>query len=471
MRRTANKTNLFIDEPILALTQPLNTGILNIIRISGRNIIKLIQPFIKNRYWAEGRLKTHHIYNGYFVNPRTGDIIDEIIVLTFFSPRSYTREDMLEIQIHQNRYSINSMISLLMEKGIRYARPGEFTKRALVNGRIDLMQAESLDDYISTSSFFQSRNSLRILKGDLGNFIESLKNILIDYLALCESNIDFSQEDIELINYDDMKHLLIEKAQSIGRIIQKSRQVNKIDENLKISIIGKTNVGKSSLFNALCNRDRAIVSPFPGTTRDFISEIILVDNFTVEIVDTAGIRKNSSAIEKKGISHTFRNLYESNLVFLVVDSSKELELADLEIFKAIKNEEFNIILIVNKTDKKKKLDLAGIERHIHPKNVFYVSAKTKAGIDDIHVYLKNYLSELIPDNDTIFLTNTRQTENLAAIGNELEEIIKLISSECYYDELIAYHLKESLSRIYSLFGDDLESEVLDRIFSRFCIGK
>lgn len=471
MQNFANKNNITQKEPIFAITQPLDTGIINNIRISGKNTIELVRKFIKNKSWHKNRIESHRVYNAYFINPDNKEIIDEIILLVFLSPKSYTREDMIEIQIHQNKFSIRTIIELLLKAGIRYAEPGEFTKRAFLNNRIDLIQAESLDAYLNARNFMFSKNSMKLLHGNLKTILGNLKNTLLKYLSLSEANIDFSHEDIELIDFPDLRKKLKNEILIIEEILENSINYKNANMHPKIAIIGKTNVGKSSIFNLICKKDRALVSHLPGTTRDFISESVIIDNFTLEIVDTAGIRENSSRIEAQGINKTYENILDSDILFLVFDASRKFEIDDHEIINKVRDLPLELIFLFNKTDKKQRLKKTEIEKYLKPKFSFYLSARTKKGIDPLYKYLKEYLSGLIPNQNSIFLNNHRQIKSLEMIHFELNEIIKLIDRECFYDDLIAFHLKEAVHNIYHLFGDDLDNEILDNIFSRFCIGK
>lgn len=471
MKKDLPDKDIFQYAPILAITQPTGSGLLNIIRVSGNNCIEIIKRFIKNKKWQNNDIRSHRIYNAFFFDPDADMIIDEIIVLVFISPYSYTREDLVEIQLNQNKFTINTIINLLLKAGIRYSDPGEFTKRAFINGRIDLMQAESLNEYLKSNNFIYSQNSLKMMRGDLKKLLITIRKKLLESLSLLEANIDFSNEDIDLIDYVKLNHEISSIIKEIQKLLENSSNYKKIRDNIKITIIGRTNVGKSSIFNLLCGKERAIVSNYPGTTRDFISEALILDNFTVNIIDTAGIRKSPSEIEKQGIDKTYDNTFQTDLIFMVFDISQKLTDDDIHLINMIKDIPVNIACLYNKDDKGPKLETDRIEDVFTPCFSCSMSAKLRKGKDLILRFLKEYLRNLVPDQNILFISNERHLSHLASICNELKQIQKLISSRQYYDDLIAFHLRESLENIHYLFGNNLMDEVLNNIFSSFCIGK
>ena len=454
----------------MALTQPVGSGILNVIRLSGRGIVDVMRPLFRNKRWQKGDIRSHTIYQGSLYDAEGKQYLDEVVLLVFLSPKSYTREDMIEIQLHQNPYVLQRVIQMLHARGIAYALPGEFSKRAFINGRINLLQAQALDDYIRSANVVHSLNSLRILRGELNELLSGFCGALVEHLALVEANIDFSEEAIECIDRQSLGRALDDLSERMQAIVSRSRTMAPFGKGLKLTIVGKANVGKSSLFNRLYGRERAIVSATPGTTRDYISEVLAHGSARLEIVDTAGLRRPVAEVEKKGMDYTMANLADANCVLLVLDLSKPIDGDDERIMQRVSALGNEVFLVFNKCDLPERLDRRQATGRF-PGRGFTVSAVTGRGMDALLSAIKGYMARTVPQGGGIFLARQQQVALLRQAAREVAEAARLCNRDPAPEELLALHLREALDRLYSLQGRNAGQDVLNNLFSRFCIGK
>ncbi|MCM8818945.1 MAG: tRNA uridine-5-carboxymethylaminomethyl(34) synthesis GTPase MnmE, partial [Candidatus Omnitrophica bacterium] len=412
-------------DTICAISSPLGISGIGIIRLSGKDTYRIIEeifvpgkdPYKKKKFKVEN-IPTHTVHYGHIVDD--GKVIDEVLVTIMKSPKSYTREDMVEIGCHGGLISLKEVLNLCIKKGARLAHPGEFTKRAFLNGRIDLTQAESVLDIIYSKTEYGLEISIKKLKGQLSDFLLEIKDKIFNLLVDLEAKINFpEEEDVKGLKIDLYKKLE-EIKNDIYKFVSRSNRGRIIQNGIKSAIIGSPNVGKSSLLNAFLKEERAIVTEIPGTTRDAIVEIINIKGIPVNIIDTAGIRSAKNKIEKIGIEKTIEWMKKAEINLLMLDWSRKLNKYDYELMKYVKEKPY--ILIINKIDLSKKIEIDFIEKEFPPDKIVKMSLKNKIGIDQLENKLYNLITEGFGQikGDEIYL-NLRQEKKINSVKFFLEE--------------------------------------------------
>ncbi len=494
-------------DTIVAISTPIGIGGIGIVRLSGQKSLQIAEKifFPKNSSKVVSQLKTFTIHLGY-IKDSDGNIIDEVLLMIMRAPHSYTCEDVVEFSCHGGVVVLKQVVELCLNNGARLAEPGEFTKRAFLNGRIDLSQAEAVIDLISSKSFLQNKifasNLLGKTKENIQNIVEELKLIV----AEIEATIDYPEEDdvFKNVNYQKIKLQIENLYSKIKTTIDNSQKIFPIISGINIAIVGKVNVGKSSLLNVLLNHERAIVSDIPGTTRDTIAEVVNIKNLPVRIVDTAGIRQHiQNVIEEIGIKRTYNAIKESDVVIFLLDGTQIVSKDDEVVADAIvaSSSDFEkkrfVILAVNKVDSDIKIfddeermwDIINKLKHniiLYPdinineslkKQLQFISCKTNYGIKELEEKIigsqnlgdlekKLSFQEAEPN---FFVSNLRQLELLK---NSFKEIQKVFEKDFEKEtEVIAEHLKSAIKELQKITKGDLTEDVLDIIFSRFCVGK
>ncbi len=455
-------------DTIAAVATSMNASGIGIIRISGTESISIVEkifcPAKKQKKLTEQ--KSYTIHYGTIVED--GEVLDEVIVLLMRGPHSYTAEDTVEIDCHGGVYVMHQILNLVIKKGARVAEPGEFTKRAFLNGRIDLSQAEAVIDVISSQNTYALKSSIQQLKGSVQRLIKSIREKVLYEIAYIESALD-DPEHISLEGYPESLHKKIkELLQEIERLLKESEQGKILREGIRTAIIGKPNAGKSSLLNALLGEERAIVTEIAGTTRDTLEEQIRLRGLTLQMIDTAGIRKTGDKIEQIGVERAKQMMEEADLILYVIDASSALDENDKEIMPLLK--EKRVIVLLNKTDLQERITAEEVQRFLE-KPVIRISAKEEKGLSELedkieHMFLTGGLSW----NDEVYLTNLRQKaamEEAKASLQKVEESILLGMSEDFYsiDLMDAY---EALGRI---IGESVGEDLVNEIFEKFCMGK
>ncbi len=439
-------------DTICAISTPKGIGGISIIRISGRdstNIIKKIFSPLPESF------ESHRIYYGFIKDNFSRKELDEVLVSVMLSPKSYTREDVVEINCHGGYISSQEILKLLIKNGCRLAEPGEFTKRAFLNGRIDLTQAEAVINIINSKNLIATQISEAQLKGKLKNKLNIIKEELVDLLAIVESNIDFD-EDVDKIDLDFLDKK-IEYILNETSVLLKSYEYSKnFFEGIKIVIAGMPNSGKSSLLNYLLKENRAIISDIPGTTRDTIEEDFQIEGVRVKLIDTAGIRDSNEIIEKEGIKRAFRKIDEADIVIYLFDLIKGLSGFDRKIINELK--EKKVIIVGNKCDLTGKLDNSCLNISIK-KNINLKTLEMK--IKDLVVQKNEYF-----EADTV-ITNLRHFNILKNFKDKLENV----NTNSDNLDIIAFKLKDSIDELGKITGETTSEDVLDKIFQNFCIGK
>jgi len=448
---------------IVALATPSGIGAIGVIRLSGPDAITIAQSVFRGKDLTQQQ--SHTIHFGNIVDDDL--ILDEVLVSVFIAPRSYTRENVVEISCHGSAYIIESIIKLLIKKGARGAKPGEFTLRAFINGQMDLSQAEAVADLIASNSKASQQVALQQLRGGFSTQLQQLRGQLVQFASLVELELDFAEEDVEFANRDQLKQLIHDITKIIGSLIQSFELGNAIKMGVNTVIAGRPNAGKSTLLNALLNEERAIVSHLPGTTRDTIEEVLNIHGINFRLIDTAGIREATDAIEKIGVERTMEKISQSALLIYVYDA-EQITLAQLEQdIESLQRPGVAMLVVANKID---LLTDEQIQALPHTQSAVVISAKEKFHIDDLknkiyHTAIKDQLT----GNETL-VTNIRHLEALQKTEESLIRVLKGISGEVTSD-FLATDIKQALHYLGEITGVVTTDDLLEHIFSKFCIGK
>ncbi len=459
-----------IDDTIAAIaTAPGEAGI-SIVRISGPKSLeildKLFTPNRKNsiKEYPQRRLVYGHIYD-----KNKDKVIDEVLAVYMKTPYTYTKEDIVEINCHGGMIPVSNILDLVFKEGARPAEPGEFTKRAFLNGRIDLAQAEAVMDLISAKTNKGYDIALEQLEGSLSKKVRGIKDIILELIAHLQVSIDYTEEDIEEITYEELLSKSKTIKDTIKKLLDTSETGKIIREGLRTVIIGKPNVGKSSLLNALLKEARAIVTDIPGTTRDVIEEYVSVKGVPLKIMDTAGIRETQDVIEKIGVERSKEFFNKADLVILVLDSSDKLTKEDREIIKYIKNKQ--AIVLMNKIDLPKKIEKNDIYDLLQSKKVIETSIEQEIGIDELEEEIvKMVYGGKIKSQENTMVTNVRHKNALENALKSIDEAIGAIERDMYFD-IIAVDLNDCMEYLGEITGDKINEDVIDKIFANFCLGK
>ncbi|MBI4650433.1 tRNA uridine-5-carboxymethylaminomethyl(34) synthesis GTPase MnmE [Candidatus Desantisbacteria bacterium] len=468
----------YYSDTIAAISTPPGEGGIGIVRLSGPDTLKITQkiflPF-KNNFINP---RSHSLIYGNIISPESKEIIDEVLLSTMRAPYSYTREDVVEINCHGGLLPLTKILQLVLEHGARLAEPGEFTKRAFLNGRIDLAQAEAVIDIIRSKTEESMRHAAFQLQGKTSGEITLLRNLLIDLRSHLELSIDFIEDDLEIISKNKLLELLYQALEKIDKLLSSAKIGRILREGIKIAIIGRPNVGKSSLLNRLLNEERAIVTHIPGTTRDIIEETININGIPAAIIDTAGIRKTTDEVEKLGIERTRMSIHQADIVLLTLDVSEKLHEEDIEIIKEIKNKK--TIYVLNKIDKifnsesksvQNFLDLIYEETFSREIPHIQISSLTGEGIENLKKLIYNLIiNKRIDNKNDVFINNIRHEEALKKAGYSLLRAIEGVKSKLS-PEFIASDVKEASENLGIITGKTFTEDILDNIFKNFCIGK
>jgi tRNA modification GTPase len=456
-------------DTIAAISTPPGIGGIGVIRVSGPASMPIArQVFIRPDGLPLPRLESHRIYHG-FVIDHEGERVDEGILCVMRQPRSYTCEDVVEISCHGGVVTTQRVLDAVLARGARIAEPGEFTRRAFLNGRLDLTQAEAVIDLIHARTAASQRAALQQLEGALSRHLHNLREQLLEVSVHLEAGIDFPEEDVELIHEADLIKRLVDIVTALTQLLATFERGRLMREGLLTAIVGRPNVGKSSLLNALTGSDRAIVSPHPGTTRDTIEVALEVGGLLLNMVDTAGIRSAVGTLEAEGVRRAKRAADEAELLIVVFDGSCDLSDDDRAVLAATSAK--RRVLVQNKSDLpcKWSLDMLGVEATTLP--LVKVSALQGDGLSDLeHAIKHQLLGNASSEQSDVLLTRTRHREGVAAALKNVQAAQQALIQGIPV-EFVAFDVAEALYQIGDILGEDYTGEVLDRIFSRFCIGK
>ncbi|MDC1534207.1 tRNA uridine-5-carboxymethylaminomethyl(34) synthesis GTPase MnmE [Polaribacter sp.] len=460
-------------DTIIALATPSGVGAISVIRLSGENAIQIVDANFrsvrKNKVLKNA--KTHTIHLGHIMS--NGVILDEVLVSVFKNPRSYTGENVVEISCHGSRFIQQEIIQLFLQKGCRMADNGEFTKRAFLNGKIDLSQAEAVADVIASNSAASHQMAIQQMRGGITNELKELRAQLLDFAALIELELDFSGEDVEFADRSKFKELVAKISFVLKRLIDSFAFGNAMKNGIPVAIIGEPNVGKSTLLNTLLNEEKAIVSEIAGTTRDAIEDELIIEGVAFRFIDTAGIRQTEDVVENIGIKKTYEKAENAQLIVFLLDSNKFSHASDvfLDEIETIKKRfpTKRLLVIANKTDTLSCHDRAILESEIA--DLILLSAKEKTGITALKEALTSLVNTGALSNNETIVTNSRHFEALnnalTAISSVQQGIDLKISTD-----LFSIDIRECLRHLGNITGEyDVDKDILGHIFSNFCIGK
>lgn len=448
-------------------TAMTNSGI-GIIRMSGNDAISIIkQIFVPhNKKKDMEHVESYTAHYGYI--QEGNEIIDECIVLVMKAPATYTREDVVEIDSHGGVVVMRRILELVLRHGARPAEPGEFTKRAFLNGRIDLSQAEAVMDLISAKNEFAMESSLKQLRGSIKHKIQKLRKDIIHQVAFIESALD-DPEHYSVDGYGDELLAIVERVKKeIEHLIASSSDGKILKEGIKTAIVGKPNAGKSSLLNVLVGEERAIVTEIAGTTRDTLEESIHVQGIPLQIIDTAGIRDTEDIVEKIGVNKAKNTLDEADLILYVIDGSKQLDENDRHIMELIRGKK--VITLINKIDLEKKVHVEQIKEQVN-EPIIFISAKEEQGMDQFYDALKEmFFDGQLEFNDEIYITNMRHKSALMNANKSLEQVINSIQAQMPED-FYSIDLMDAYEELGFIIGESVEEDLVNEIFREFCMGK
>ncbi len=450
--------NLYTDTIVAPATIP-GTGAISIVRISGPESFRITDAVVR---LASGTVSEAAGYTLHY-----GEVpgLDQVMVSVFRAPHSYTGEDAVEISTHASAYIVEELVRLLLEAGARFAQPGEFTRRAFLNGKMDLAQAEAVADVIASTTAASHRVAMNQLKGGFSRELITLREQLLEMASLLELELDFSEEDVEFADRGQLLKLLEEGKAHMDTLAASFRQGNMIKNGVPVAIVGPANAGKSTLLNALVGEERAIVTDIPGTTRDTLEETLNLGGILFRFIDTAGIRESSDTVEKMGIERSFRAISQAEIVLVMQDATSEqaFDLAD----ERLKDKQ--VFLIYNKAD---LLGNNDYNKNVNSDNIFVISAKYGHGIEALKEGLLAAEKDLIPNEDSTFVTNLRHFEALRNASSALADCHQALTCGIPSD-LVAEDLRRALASVNAILGTDLldPEAILQNIFAKHCIGK
>ncbi|MBI5100191.1 MAG: tRNA uridine-5-carboxymethylaminomethyl(34) synthesis GTPase MnmE [Nitrospirae bacterium] len=484
------------EDTIAAISTPLGRGGIGIVRLSGKDAIKIVEKiFISPKKKKIKQTPTHRILFGHIIDPLNKDVVDEVLVSVMKAPNTYTKEDIVEINCHGGVFPLKKVLEQVLNNGARLAEPGEFTQRAFINGRIDLAQAEAVLDVINALTEQSQKSAIAQLRGGLSKKLEAIREELIELTAFVEAYIDFPEEDIASLSLKDMKNKALKIQQSLRNLIDSSRYGMILREGLKTAIIGRPNVGKSSLLNALLEHDRAIVTEMPGTTRDVIEEYLNIKGLPVKIMDTAGIRNVENIAEKEGVKRSLNAMEDADMVLLILDGSSALQKTDIELIE--KSLSKNTILVINKTDLPQKIDwnvgaglvpapmngnhkgcpyeILGQARNdaaeiFLKQKIVRISAKKGSGIEKLKTRIVDTVLHGHIESNTDVVTNIRHVHALEKALVSINSFLTAVTNKTS-PEFLSVELRDALDAIGEIIGITTPDDILNKIFSNFCIGK
>jgi tRNA modification GTPase len=460
---------MILDDTIAAISTAIGEGGIGIVRMTGDKSLEVLKRVFQSAKGKEtAEMKSYTMRYGYIVDPKSGEAVDEAIVSYMKAPNTYTREDVVEVNCHGGIVAVKKILKILLENGARLAEPGEFTKRAFLNGRIDLSQAEAIVDLIRSKTDESMKLALDQAQGKLSERIKKLMHMLLGALAHIEAAVAFPEEDVDDVASKSVINLAKNVIVEIDELIVTSDTGKILREGLNTIIVGKPNVGKSSLLNALLQETRAIVTDVPGTTRDVIEEYLNIKGVPVKLVDTAGIRSTHDVVEAIGVEKSKEYIEKSDLIIFMVDASRDLSQEDNEIIEIIRSKK--CIIVVNKVDLPIMLDLEYIKKIFGENSIVYSSVNTEKGVDDI----KNKIVDMVYEGKVaakeVYVTNIRHRDILIKAKHSLSEGISTLEAGTPID-FASIEFKEAYLKLGEITGDTVAEDIIDRIFADFCLGK
>lgn len=480
-----------MEETIAAIATAYGEGGIGIIRISGEKSLDILEKVfvpIKKKYNKNSDeisserflpesmdmtigapIVNRRLTYGNIVDPATGRVIDEVLAVYMRAPYTYTTEDVVEINCHGSIVALRKTLELVLREGARIAEPGEFTKRAFLNGRLDLSQAEAVIDLIKSKTDKNFDLAMEQLSGGLSERIKQIRNLIMDLLVNITVNLDYPDEDIEELTYENMNKSLLQIGNMIEILLSTSNTGRLIKEGISIAIIGKPNVGKSSLMNALLREQRAIVTEIPGTTRDTIEEAISIQNIPVKLTDTAGIRKTHDTIEQIGIEKSKESFNKADLILFMLDKSRALEKEDLEIIDIIG--ERKVIVLLNKNDLGQEISVEEISQRLPNSKIITTAIAKAEGINQIEQEIVDLVyGGQVRQNESLLITNARHKSLLEGAMTAIKDALSMTEAKEALD-FIEIDVKRSYEILGEIIGETVSEDIIDEVFARFCLGK
>ncbi len=455
-------------DTIAAISTPPGEGAISIVRMSGEESLEVIAKIFKGKNLQD--VRSHTINYGHIVDPETNEEIDEVMVSVMRGPKTFTREDIIEINCHGGIVPTNKILQLLLQNGARLAEPGEFTKRAFLHGRIDLTQAESVMDLIRAKTDRSMKVALNQLDGNLSKLIKNLRQDILDTLAQVEVNIDYPEyDDVETMTTKILKEKATEVKAQIEELLRTANQGKIMRDGLATAIVGRPNVGKSSLLNYLLHEDKAIVTDVAGTTRDVIEEYVNIRDVPLKLVDTAGIRDTEDKVEKIGVERSRKAIEKADLVMVLLNASEALTSEDRRLLELTQDKKR--IVILNKTDLPRKIDMAEVKQLVGSEELLSTSVLKNDGLDELEEQIaKMFFNGIENSQTTVMLTNSRHIALLHQAKDSLQSVLDGIESGMPVD-LCQIDMTDAWDDLGEITGDSYQDELLDQLFSQFCLGK
>ena len=456
-------------DTITSISTPMGEGAIGIVRLSGPQAIEIGDILYKGKKKLS-EVETHTINYGHIIDPETNETVEEVMVSVLRAPKTFTREDIIEINCHGGILTINRILELTMTYGARMAEPGEYTKRAFLNGRIDLSQAEAVMDFIRSKTDRASKVAMNQIEGRLSDLIKKQRQSILEILAQVEVNIDYPEyDDVEDATTDFLLEQSKRIKEEINQLLETGAQGKIMREGLSTVIVGRPNVGKSSMLNNLIQDNKAIVTEVAGTTRDVLEEYVNVRGVPLRLVDTAGIRDTEDIVEKIGVERSRKALSEADLILFVLNNNEPLTEDDQTLFEVIKNED--VIVIINKTDLEQRLDVSELREMIGDMPLIQTSMLKQEGIDELEIQIKDlFFGGEVQNQDMTYVSNPRHISLLKQARQSIQDAIDAAESGIPMD-MVQIDLTRTWEILGEIIGESASDELIDQLFSQFCLGK
>ncbi|EOA9026127.1 tRNA uridine-5-carboxymethylaminomethyl(34) synthesis GTPase MnmE [Staphylococcus aureus] len=458
-------------DTITSISTPMGEGAIGIVRLSGPQAVEIADKLYKGKHLLND-VPSHTINYGHIIDPESKEVIEEVMVSVLRAPKTFTREDIIEINCHGGILTINRVLELTMTYGARMAEPGEFTKRAFLNGRIDLSQAEAVMDFIRSKTDRASKVAMNQIEGRLSDLIKKQRQSILEILAQVEVNIDYPEyDDVEDATTEFLLEQSKEIKQEINRLLDTGAQGKIMREGLSTVIVGKPNVGKSSMLNNLIQDNKAIVTEVAGTTRDVLEEYVNVRGVPLRLVDTAGIRETEDIVEKIGVERSRKALSQADLILFVLNNNEALTQEDYTLYEVVKNEDVIVIVIVNKMDLEQNIDINEVKDMIGDTPLIQTSMLKQEGIDELEIQIRDlFFGGEVQNQDMTYVSNSRHISLLKQARQTIQDAIDAAESGVPMD-MVQIDLTRTWEILGEIIGETASDELIDQLFSQFCLGK
>ncbi|HCY9549848.1 TPA: tRNA uridine-5-carboxymethylaminomethyl(34) synthesis GTPase MnmE [Staphylococcus aureus] len=456
-------------DTITSISTPMGEGAIGIVRLSGPQAVEIADKLYKGKHLLND-VPSHTINYGHIIDPESKEVVEEVMVSVLRAPKTFTREDIIEINCHGGILTINRVLELTMTYGARMAEPGEFTKRAFLNGRIDLSQAEAVMDFIRSKTDRASKVAMNQIEGRLSDLIKKQRQSILEILAQVEVNIDYPEyDDVEDATTEFLLEQSKEIKQEINRLLDTGAQGKILREGLSTVIVGKPNVGKSSMLNNLIQDNKAIVTEVAGTTRDVLEEYVNVRGVPLRLVDTAGIRETEDIVEKIGVERSRKALSQADLILFVLNNNEALTQEDYTLYEVVKNED--VIVIVNKMDLEQNIDINEVKDMIGDTPLIQTSMLKQEGIDELEIQIRDlFFGGEVQNQDMTYVSNSRHISLLKQARQTIQDAIDAAESGVPMD-MVQIDLTRTWEILGEIIGETASDELIDQLFSQFCLGK